>query len=384
MGEKTFTREELYALVWAEPISTIAQRLGISGRGLGRACERHGIPVPERGYWQKLEAGYSVERVPLPAATYSQVSIQMWPEGKPSNPIADAALSTAALMEAIDREGTPARAINVPAPGQLHKTARLMQQHLARAEPDKFGAINVNGIACPFHVRITPSASSRIVAIADALLKAIDARGWPTVPSTAGSHFVVGQTEVWLWITERIRRVDHVETAEERAQEERRKKSKSWDYSLSFAFPPKWDFLSTGEITIEIYGARSGSVPTKIKDTKDQTVEGRLNELMTLIWQAAAVSDAEHAQERAREQRQREHEAEQARQRVLREAEIARKQMLVKEAEAWRQAEDIRAYVRAVSERPESAGDEFDAWSRWALQTATALDPTSRAPWRVR
>ena len=52
------TREELYAQVWAEPMTKLAQRYGLSDRGLAKICTRTGIPVPGRGYW----AGYKVGR----------------------------------------------------------------------------------------------------------------------------------------------------------------------------------------------------------------------------------------------------------------------------------------------------------------------------------
>lgn len=39
------TREELYAQVWAEPMTKLAQRYGLSDRGLAKICTRMGIPV---------------------------------------------------------------------------------------------------------------------------------------------------------------------------------------------------------------------------------------------------------------------------------------------------------------------------------------------------
>ena len=47
--QKTFfTRRELYDLVWKKPAETLAAEFGMSGRGLGKLCERHGVPVPPR------------------------------------------------------------------------------------------------------------------------------------------------------------------------------------------------------------------------------------------------------------------------------------------------------------------------------------------------
>lgn len=52
-------RSELYAKVWATPMSRLAIELGISDVGLAKACRRHAIPAPPRGYWAKLKAADS-------------------------------------------------------------------------------------------------------------------------------------------------------------------------------------------------------------------------------------------------------------------------------------------------------------------------------------
>lgn len=67
MSESTrrFTRQELYELVWSEPMAQLARKFGLSDVGLSKACRRISIPVPERGYWAKLRAGKQVTRQPL-------------------------------------------------------------------------------------------------------------------------------------------------------------------------------------------------------------------------------------------------------------------------------------------------------------------------------
>lgn len=67
------TRSELYALVWAEPGHTLARRLGLSGAGLAKLCDRHAIPIPTRGYWQRLGAGQPVGPTPLPEFAVDEV-----------------------------------------------------------------------------------------------------------------------------------------------------------------------------------------------------------------------------------------------------------------------------------------------------------------------
>jgi len=60
------TREELYAQVWTEPMTKLAQRYGLSDRGLAKTCDRMGIPVPGRGYWAKVHSGRVPPQTKLP------------------------------------------------------------------------------------------------------------------------------------------------------------------------------------------------------------------------------------------------------------------------------------------------------------------------------
>ena len=60
------SRDELYRLVWSEPMTRIAERFGVSGSYLARICTLLNVPRPERGYWAKLEVGKAPPRKPLP------------------------------------------------------------------------------------------------------------------------------------------------------------------------------------------------------------------------------------------------------------------------------------------------------------------------------
>ncbi len=60
------SRESLYALVWAEPMTRVAERFGVSGSYMARVCELMYVPRPERGYWAKLAVGKAPSQPPLP------------------------------------------------------------------------------------------------------------------------------------------------------------------------------------------------------------------------------------------------------------------------------------------------------------------------------
>ena len=61
----SFTRKELFELVWSEPMRDLAKRFEISDVGLAKACRNAEIPVPPRGYWNKQKAGHRVVKAVL-------------------------------------------------------------------------------------------------------------------------------------------------------------------------------------------------------------------------------------------------------------------------------------------------------------------------------
>jgi hypothetical protein len=58
----TLTRQQLDDRAWTTPLGTSAKAAGLSGRGLGKLCERHDIPFPPRGSWAKKAAGHYRKR----------------------------------------------------------------------------------------------------------------------------------------------------------------------------------------------------------------------------------------------------------------------------------------------------------------------------------
>ena len=62
------SREQLYEEVWAEPMTKVALKYGVSSSFMARVCTWLNVPRPERGYWAKLAAGKISKQPPLPEA----------------------------------------------------------------------------------------------------------------------------------------------------------------------------------------------------------------------------------------------------------------------------------------------------------------------------
>ena len=66
MPSMSVAREKLYKEVWAEPMTTVAQRYKVSSSFLARVCQRLSVPPPPRGYWPKLKVGRQTMRIRCP------------------------------------------------------------------------------------------------------------------------------------------------------------------------------------------------------------------------------------------------------------------------------------------------------------------------------
>ena len=82
------SRKDLYARVWATPMSQLAASYGVSGNGLAKICGRLKVPCPPRGYWAKKAAGKRVVQYQLSepdAYTPLEVTITPTPPAGPTS-----------------------------------------------------------------------------------------------------------------------------------------------------------------------------------------------------------------------------------------------------------------------------------------------------------
>lgn len=71
---ESMSREQLYDLVWKEPMLKVAAALGVSSSYMARVCTELTIPRPGRGHWAKLEFGKSPQRPALPPARAGDIT----------------------------------------------------------------------------------------------------------------------------------------------------------------------------------------------------------------------------------------------------------------------------------------------------------------------
>lgn len=181
----TLTREELYALVWSEPTSKVAARYGISDRGLGKLCEREGIPVPPRGWWAKKAAGKRLEQPELPPNQPGQHKHLTFngPRPQPAAP-AEAPPEPPEILF----ERQPENEIAVDPEGRItHPLVSEAGFGLRKATPD-YDGIRHSPRGC-LDIRVSRDSIQRALLIMQALLRAFERRGY-SVEVKDGKTFV--------------------------------------------------------------------------------------------------------------------------------------------------------------------------------------------------
>ncbi|WP_420477882.1 hypothetical protein [Brevundimonas sp. FT23028] len=166
---RTISRAELYARVWAEPLTRSAKSFGISDVGLRKICQRHDIPLPPQGYRQRIHSGRRPNPTPLPHES-EPVTIEF-----PALPVAPQ-FATDLMRDVydplIEAEDRPDRRIKVSEDQDpRHPVARRIAKVLKACTPDKYGAVVYDGPE-PFRVRVPPASISRAIRLVEALAQA--------------------------------------------------------------------------------------------------------------------------------------------------------------------------------------------------------------------
>jgi hypothetical protein len=258
----------------------------------------------------------------------------------------------------------------IEVPSQLADPHPLVAQTVIafrRAKPDRRGYLQPKQ-PC-LSAEVTLDSSDRAMCIFDALLKALEARGYVTAIRKNGeAHLTevhIGDEAVAIALTERVDRVERKDA----------KREYSWMI--------EYDWIATGKLTLRIDHAWVHGSRQTWSDGKQQKVENCLNSIIVGL-----VFVAEGMRERRLEWEERDrlrHEAEERRLVELRrrEEEEARIRALLHTVALRRTARDVREYVEAARAMTGSncpVSPELTAWLQWAELYADRIDPLLPAP----
>jgi hypothetical protein len=370
-----FTREEFYELVWSKPMTHLAKDFRLSDVALHKICRKHDIPNPPLGWWAKHAAGHKVKRIPLPK-TKAGVALTVV--------IASGEIRQEPANLAAAREQARVKASEFDLSGEVlsHPLVQKSFDKLRKAKPGNTGLVSLSSDG---HVQleIAPASIDRAEHCLIQIVAAAKAQGFELSAKASKAAFTNGSVSIPFAIKEAYKRIKHVPTAEEIAEDERRQRRRSRDWSRSdwtphsFSFGrPEWDYVPTGQLAFEfdIYLRYASQVRRAFKDAKLQRLENLAPDI-TVGLAVLAAAKAEDDQ-KAEEERLREEEAKRRRIEAQRLAYIAeRRDKVLEDVLARLERRDrLAAFVTRLEE--ELAGEqatrvaEFVAWARTKLSTA--------------
>lgn len=378
MESKTISRDELYRLVWTEPMTKVAPRFGLSDVGMAKLCKRYDIPRPPAGYWAQNQAGKAPEQIPLPPLKDESLQVIEFaprtvesppPVRTPPDRVTDPHLKNLIAFEldpdhkilVSDSLNKPHSFVASTKAAMIDTTAHRQNLHTPRWTHD----------GPRLDISVSKEAIPRALRLMDALIKAFEQRGHKLAFNKNEHHkevrFVILSEQLKLRLREKTKMVRTTPTEQKQ----------DW-------YSRRVNYVPTGEFELQLHRKDWGLPERTWKDLKRAKVEEQLNDVMIEMIVAVEV---ERNWRRQREEDERQEREEQAR-RWQREKEKRQEQQKVAELEQlvgnWKRAAEIRDFITQVKtsftarDTSIEPGSELDQWMQWALKFAASIDPLGR------
>jgi hypothetical protein len=359
----SLTREELYALLWTEPVSKVAARHGISDRGLGKLCEREGIPVPPRGWWAKKATGKRVKQPELPPwkAGWSKTFTFAESKSKPEPPApAEAPPEPPEILF----ERQPENEIAVePEARVTHPLVRDAGIGLRKATPAHDG-IRQSPRGC-LDIRVSRDSIQRALLIMQALLRALEKRGYAVEIKDGKTLVSVLGEPLRIYLREAVRKEIRELTGDER---ERRRQGHDVN---------PYRVVPAG--TLGFYEGHYSAAKSTADNAK-RRLEDALNVFIESLVREAYREKALRVQREREAEERRIAEEKRKQDELVQRHELAKIERFDALVDQWQAAEGRRAFVAALRESIGDAaeGSPLSAWLRWAEHYIEVSDPLTR------
>jgi hypothetical protein len=368
MSGHSFTRQELYDLVWSEPMTKLAARYGISGNGLAKACHRADIPVPERGYWAKQQAGHKVRKTPLPtakASTPERVAIHppvKRPPPPPPPPV------PASVQAKIDNEKSSGKPVVVAA--TLSNPHRIVAGWLQDDRKKRLDARHQPWLRDTHKAIDGTDLDKRRLRILSALFKALEDRGYTLLVEGYLRQDIkvsLDHDNFELSLEERIQQVRRELTEHEKADHGYLSSGRKWTQER----------VRTGELVLKVREPNRYAMAREWRDGLDKVLEDKLGDVIADL--AGLFEQLRLRRQREAEERARQWKIEEERRQIEmeRKRETIRFRRLLGHCENWQTAAELRAFVAAMETSPLACRnpERYAEWKAWALGHADRIDP---------
>lgn len=380
------TRIDLYKAVWSEPLVRVAARLGLSDVGLAKLCARLRVPVPGRGYWAKVKAGYKVRQEPLPNQDQETENPQ---ELRWLRRSFEKAMDLVSAKERV-REyfGTQTeRPYSAASSPTIHP---LVTASLSWLERSGLKVPQIQSKHTCIAITVSPAHLSRACRVMSLVLSSLEARGVPvavTKPMAAeevhGGHrgrpaqssLTVATVHSFQLPFELYEEEEMVEVAPAEAP-----KYSRTGMPLGQGKPAKIEAVPTGRLVLRILDEHRYGIRRRWGDRKAVQLENQVPafvEAILLLGERRKQEEDEWARRRAiwdEEARLRRLEQERKDMQALMVFDIADR------AKDWRLGQELKVYLEAVEQHFSSGGrilrpdSELAAWIAWGYFHSESLE----------
>lgn len=351
MTKRTFTRKELYDLVWSKPVIHIAKEYGFSDTGIRKICIKHNIPLPKSGYWAKIKHQKKVTKEKFikqddnPIIRLENSSQNIY---KGNHMVSEIAIRKKELdkikelsLKVPDKLFKPHKYIIITK--EYHKQLKIVKKRGGWShEVDSSQALSIN---------VSDNLFSRGLRILDSLIKLFEKRGY-IVDVKNNSQVTIKRHSYKFRLTEKQKRV--------------KDETDSWN---------SFNLIPTGMLCLKI----DSTYPIKEwSDTLTNPIENRFGDILAWL-ELRAQKDEEQKisselwQKQYEEKRQKEKDLQ-----ILKDKELSQFEKLFNTATRWHKSQYIRDYVNEFEKHATSANtldSEKKEWINWAKEKADWYDP---------
>lgn len=351
MENTILTRQELYNLVWENPLSKLAKKYNLSDNGLRKVCKKLDIPLPKNGYWQKIQYNKKVSKEKLPVNNSVETSITLKfrdnsetiinGEGNELNHLTKELQTILKDTIVFPEKLTKPHQLIIDAKNDL-KTKEPSYQH------NIIGLLNTSsGI---LNITVAPQSVKRALLFMDVFIKALQKRGHK-ITVKEGTKIVIDNIEMGIGLRERLKRKIVKGTYYDSTE-----LYPSNVLSLSLYVYPAKDWTDTNTSKLE------DKIPNIIAKLELQAIEEKRKAIERELWHI------EYERQRKIEEDFK----------ARKEQEKIKTKKLFSDAEKFDKATIYRNYIAATEQkaiRENNLTEELKDWIKWANEKADWFDP---------
>lgn len=349
MESNVISRQELYDLVWSEPLTTIVKRLNVSYPQLRKVLTDMQVPIPENGHWQKLQYGKTVRVIELPSEYEGSPEVELSSFRKEVSESNVLLIKDNSAVEEIHKD----KKLKLKVPKKLSKPDKLIEAARISLANDKGYHYPYVGLAHTnrgeLNIRVSHPNIPRALRFMDAFIKLLRQRGHDVIIQYDDTYAVIDGENFKIHLREKQRMIKPKDGYG----------STEWHPAGLFIFAfddyhgKEW---VDGKVLIE---EKMADILAKLEAEAKREKEDRIKaEEYHKVWEEKERIKKEHKE------------------RIEREA--AKLQKLYKKAERWQRARFMRDYIKAVKENAverNELSEDLQNWINWANDKVDWYDP---------